>query len=193
MGLLERMERLETPKASKKAPRKVSASAKGTQKPQDENLKKFAKVLKQPDTLAKAKEKSGSSLHTHLNKVDEHGVSHKDRIEEELRLQVKKIKKIATIFIVASFIVIVSIILLVKLVGSVTNDSAKSTTTTQSSRKKKISFARLKHWSYKYVKSSSFNQAKLDKIFADFDAQASENDRKSSAKLRTKLKKLYNK
>ena len=81
-------------------------------------FKSIAGSVKKPDALANARKTSKSSLHTHLNKTDQHGVSHKDRIEQELQAQVRKIKKIMVISIVSIVSIVVVILLIMKMFSS---------------------------------------------------------------------------
>ena len=198
MGLLDKMDKLEstvepsdqqTEKSQLKEQKKVPQLKMGggkkkkvsTKKPAtNDKFKNLSGGVKKPDTLANAKKTSNSSLHTHLNKTDQHGVSHKDRIEEELQAQVKKIKKIMAISIAGLVGLIFAIWLIIKIMGWISSDSSAN-------NGRGTSFFKLKANAIQYVHSDKFNADKFDKVFDKFYKQATSADKAKAIKLKARL------
>jgi hypothetical protein len=151
-----------------------------TKKPiSNEKLKNLGSTIKKPDALANARKTSKSSLHTHLNKTDQHGVSHKDRIEEELQAQVKKIKKIMVISVGALIGLILAIWLIVKIIGLFSSEPTKPA--------HRITYYQLKVQAVQFAHSKSFDREKFDKVFNKFVQQASATDKKKAVQLKARL------
>jgi len=168
------------PQLKKRSASKKPVAATAKKNPKNDKLSRLASGVKKPDALANAKKTSKSSLHTHLNKTDQHGVSHKDRIEEELQAQVKKIKKIMIIS-VASLITLIFIIWLIVKMVAVFN----SPDTTKNGRA--VSYFQMKSKAIQYAHSKGFNRAKFDRAFEKFNKQASPADVKKANQLKARL------
>lgn len=146
----------------------------------NDKFKNIAGAVKKPDALANAKKTSSSSLHTHLNKTDQHGVSHKDRIEEELRLQVRKIKRIMFISVVGLVGLLFVIWLTVKIIGWSNSEAPGANT-------RGTSFFKLKANAIEYAHSKGFDQKKFDRVFEKFCKQATAADKAKARKLQERL------
>lgn len=158
--------------------KKSAVSAKKS--PTNDKFTNLADGIKKPDTLANAKKTSQSSLHTHLNKTDQHGVSHKDRIEQELQAQVKRIKKIMAISVAALLGLIFAIWLIVKIVGWFNSPDSNDNT-------RGISYFQMKSSVIQYAHSDGFDPDKFDRAFERFNKQASPADKAKAIKLKARL------
>ncbi|MCK5835081.1 MAG: hypothetical protein KAG98_05070, partial [Lentisphaeria bacterium] len=150
----------------------------------NDKFKNIASSVKKPDALANAKKTSNSSLHTHLNKTDQHGVSHKDRIEEELRLQVKRIKKIMALSVAALIGLIFVIWLIIKIVGWASSDVPVKNSTNS---RRSASYFKLETDATKYSQSKRFDPKKFDKVFENFYNKSNAANKARAVELKAKL------
>ena len=180
---------VDSKESKKKVPQlKMGAGKKKATTPKkpatNSKFKNFGEGVKKPDGLANAKKTTQSSLHTHLNKTDKDGVSHKDRIEQELQAQVKKIKKIMIISIATLIALVVAVLLIMKIV-----DWASSETPSKSIPK--TSYYQLKASATKYAHSKKFDPKKFETVFDKFCKQATTVDKAKAIKLKAKLLKEH--
>lgn len=156
------------------------------------NADKMKKIIDKSKT-AKAACPKAAKLHKHLNTVGTDGVSHKDRIEKELKEHAAKVKKVIRNVCFGIIAVGVAVIIGLKFYNG--NSAKKSRVNTKPTATKKASSAATQFRFFKqdiqnYVKSDKFSK---QEFFADFDKHIEKypENKKVAEALKAKLMRLY--
>lgn len=156
------------------------------------NADKMKKIIDKSKTTKDACPKA-AKLHKHLNTVGTDGVSHKDRIEKELKEHAAKVKKI--IRNVCFGIIAVGVAIFFGLKYYSGNSQKRSKVNSKPAATKKASSAATQFRFFKqdiqnYVKSDKFNK---QEFFTDFDKHIEQypENKKAAEALKAKLMRLY--